>query len=163
MDWQFCRETPIAAKVRELAEPVCASCGVDLFLVEVLGGRGRVLIRVMIDAIDGVDVEDCAKVSQRLSAALDVAEPLRGPYNLEVSSPGLDRPLRNLADARKAIGANVRVETGEPVDGRRRFFGKLLEVSEAAMVVEVDSRRCVVPADRVRKANLVYEFGPIGR
>jgi ribosome maturation factor RimP len=163
MDWQFFRETPVSKKIRELAEPVCASCGVDLFVVEVTQGRGRAVIRVMIDAIGGVDVEDCAKVSQRLSAALDVNEPIRGPYNLEVSSPGLDRPIRHLADAQQAIGAKVRIETGEPVEGRRRFFGKLLEVVEDAMVVEVDGRRYVMPASQVRKANLVYEFEPSGR
>jgi ribosome maturation factor RimP len=163
LEWQFCRVSPLSRRIAELAGPVCEACGVDLYLVEVVQGQSRSLVRVTIDAIDGVDVNDCAKVSQRLSAALDVEDPIKGRYNLEVSSPGLDRPLRHLDDARRYVGQKARVETGEPVSGRRRFVGILSEVGEDWLDITVDGKRFRVSADGVRKANLVYEFPSSGR
>ncbi|NLH49506.1 MAG: ribosome maturation factor RimP [Myxococcales bacterium] len=163
MAWTFIRETPLSRRIAELAAPVCTHCGVDLYFVEIVEGRRRSVVRVAIDAIGGVDIEDCAKVSRQLSAVLDVENPIQGSFVLEVSSPGLDRPLRHLDDMRQYVGQKVKVETKQPVEGRKRFSGKLIAVDEEAMQVEIDGRQYRVPAAAVRKANLVYDFGTTGK
>jgi ribosome maturation factor RimP len=163
MKWEFVQETPLTRRIRELAEPVCASCGVDLYLVEAWPNRPHSLVRVLIDAIGGVTIDDCTNVSRKLSAVLDVEDPLPGSYRLEVSSPGIERPLRGLDDARRHVGQRIHVETNAPVQNRRRFTGNLQEVESSALVVEVDGTAYRLPADQVRKAHLVHDFQPPSR
>jgi len=158
MDWPFVRETKISRRVRELAEPVCAACGVDLYLVEAQESSGRPKVTVMIDALDGVSIDDCTKVSRQLSTVLDVADPIPGGYTLEVSSPGVDRRLRNLEDAAAVVDRKIKVTVREPIEGRRHFSGLLKEVVNQALVMEVDGRRFELPAADIRRAHLVYDF-----
>jgi ribosome maturation factor RimP len=104
-------------------------------------------------------LEDCAAVSRELSNVLDVAD-LFGDaqYNLEVSSPGLDRPLTKEADFRRFVGRKARIRTRHPVGERRNFSGTLLDVKDGQIRIDVGDRTCDVPVADVEKANLVYEF-----
>jgi ribosome maturation factor RimP len=158
MSRRFTPDDPLTRRVRELAEPVCAANGVDCYLVEVSGPRGRRHLRVYIDAIDGVDIDDCTRVSQQLSAVLDVEDPIDGPYQLEVSSPGLNRPLRDLTDLRAVIGRKVYLETAEPIGNRRRFSGQLTGIDGETIVMLIDGQELKVPAAAVRKAHLQHSF-----
>ncbi|HPQ69635.1 MAG TPA: ribosome maturation factor RimP [bacterium] len=156
----FLRTNTLSKKIAALAEPVCAACGVDLYMVEVLGDRahGKTRVRVVIDALDGVGIDDCAKVSRQLSAVMDVEDPIKGAYNLEVSSPGLDRPLRNLDDVRAAIGKTIFLETRETIEGRKRFSGRVEDVLTDVIAIQVDGRLFHIPASAVSKAKLQYNF-----
>ncbi len=158
-DIRFIPEDSLTRKVRVLAEGVCAACGVDCYLVEITGQRGRRRVRVFIDAIDGVNISDCARVSQQLSAVMDVEDPVEGSYNLEVSSPGLDRPLRALADLPGVIGQYIYLETAAPVGNRRRFSGQLTAVEGEEIIMLIDGHTARVPARSVRKAHVQYSFG----
>jgi len=158
MDWPFVRETKISRRVRELEEPVCAACGVDLYLVEAQESSCRPKVTVMSDALDGVSIDDCTKVSRQLSTVLDVADPIPGGYTLEVSSPGVDRRLRNLEDAAAVGDRKIKGTVREPIEGRRHFSGLLKEVVNQALVMDVDGRRFELPAADIRRAHLVYDF-----
>jgi ribosome maturation factor RimP len=156
--WRFFYDSPKGRKIAELVRPVCQACGVELYMVEVHQRRMGGVVKVVIDAPDGVTIQNCQRVSRGLSAALEVEDPITGAYTLEVSSPGVDRRLRDLDDVRAVIGENIRIETHEPVSERRKFFGKLLEVQEEALLIEVDGQTYEVDADNVRKAQFVFDF-----
>ena len=102
----------------------------------------------------GISVEDCAAVSHAVSRTLDAEEPIKGPYTLEVSSPGLDRVLRTRAHFERFVGERVYVELKLPIEGRRRFAGALKSVPGEAIVVEVDGRAHELPLERIQKARL---------
>jgi len=155
---RFVPESALIDRITAIAEPVCAACGVDCYLVEVLGGNRPSVVRVYIDAIGGVTIDDCTKVSRQLSAALDVEDPIHGRYALEVSSPGLERVLRDLEDVKAVIGQNVKIETHAPVEGRRRFAGPLVGVEGEDLVVKIDQQNYRIPAVAIRKAQLQPVF-----
>ncbi|MCC6159480.1 MAG: ribosome maturation factor RimP [Deltaproteobacteria bacterium] len=151
-------DSGIVGKIRQLAEGVCHDCGVDLFDVEYVPGRGTSMLRVFIDDEVGINVEDCATVSRELSALLDVEDPIRGRYRLEVSSPGIDRPIRHSDDARKLIGKLVKVKTRTAVEGRKAFTGRLTDVRGETWVVQMEGRDWEIDARDVDRANMIFEF-----
>jgi ribosome maturation factor RimP len=112
-------------KIRAIADRVATSEGLSLVDVEVKGGRANPLLRVYIDKPQGVSHEDCALVSEQLSAILDVEDPFPGSYTLEVSSPGLDRKLVKASDFAHFVGRRARVVLREPVDEQKVFEGRL--------------------------------------
>ena len=116
------------------------------------------VLRIYIDRPEGVTLDDCQKVSQQLSAVLDVEDPIPGAYTLEVSSPGLDRPLRKPADFRQRLGQRVRIELLLPLNGRRRFTGTLRGVETDEVLIEVDATLVRLPFAQIGKARLVPEF-----
>ncbi len=121
-----------------LLEPTVERLGYELADLEVrLSGKGG-LVRVFIDKPEGIGLADCEKVSQAVSALLDVEDPVPGNYELEVSSPGLDRKLTKVEHFQRFMGEIVKVKTRFPVEGRRRFRGKLMSADEDNIVVEVD-------------------------
>jgi ribosome maturation factor RimP len=121
-----------------LLEPTVERLGYELADLEVrLSGKGG-LVRVFIDKPEGIGLADCEKVSQAVSALLDVEDPVPGNYELEVSSPGLDRKLTKVDHFQRFVGEIVKVKTRFPVEGRRRFRGKLMSADEDNIVVEVD-------------------------
>ena len=155
------------AQLRQVVEPICSEHGLALVDARFANEHGFVL-KVLIerpgsDAKSGaqVSLEDCQRVSRDLSAALDVAEGVapQGAYRLEVGSPGLDRPLFSLADFQRFAGADVKISTFKPVDGRRRFCGKLTGVEGQQVVLEQDGQLVKLQHDEIAKANLVYRFG----
>jgi ribosome maturation factor RimP len=118
----------------------------------------HVLLRIFIDTAQGITVDDCAKVSYQVGAILDVEDVIRGQYTLEVSSPGLDRPLFTPAHFERFIGhqANVRVHT--PLEGRRNFRGEIMALAGGQLTLKVDEQDVVLPFDDIDKASLVPEL-----
>jgi ribosome maturation factor RimP len=133
--------------------------GFELVGIEYLARAGsNGLLRVYIDHPDGIDVGDCASVSRQISGVLDVEDPIAGNYDLEVSSPGLDRPLFSREHFARFAGSRVKLETREKIDGRHRFKGLLKGVSDGDILIEVDGEEFALPFDQVEKARLVPEF-----
>lgn len=124
--------------LRALVESGVNALGFDLVDVELGGGHHHRTLRVYIDCRGGITVDDCADVSRHLSALLDVEDPLPGRYTLEVSSPGLDRPLVSREDFRRFRGEVVKVRMHEPLAGRRNFTGRLVEVADDHVVLELE-------------------------
>lgn len=125
-------------ELAKLLEPTIEGLGYELSDLEARVGSQNGLLRLFIDKEGGISLEDCEKVSLAVSALLDVEDPLPGQYNLEVSSPGADRTLTKLAHFERFTGETVKVQMRFPIEGRRRFRGKLLSVDEENIVVEVD-------------------------
>lgn len=146
-----------------LLEPEVAALGCELVELEFHPHRGGGLLRLYIDrlggAADGVTVEDCEAVSRRVSATLDVADPIAGEYTLEVSSPGLDRPLRTRAHFERFVGSRLKVESLVPRAGRRRWTGQLVAVGATGIELEVDGVPVALELNEIKTARLVPEFG----
>jgi ribosome maturation factor RimP len=138
-----------------LLEPPIEALGFELVDIEFAqAGRGGVL-RIYIDRGAGeITVDDCATVSHAVSQVLEIEDPIKGHYTLEVSSPGFDRILRKRAHFERFIGARVFVELKLPIDGRRRFVGVLKSIAGDSIVVEVDGRAHELPLERIQKARL---------
>lgn len=132
--------------------------GVELVLLEDGGGRRRRVVRLYIDHPSGVSHELCSRVSAAVGRALDEADVIDGPYVLEVSSPGLERPLVKRGHFLAQVGKKVHVKTKEPVQGGKVWRGTLLEVDEDDIVVEQRGRKVRIPLDLVASAHLIYEF-----
>ncbi len=141
----------------ELLEPSIERLGYELADLEVkLGGKDGVL-RLFIDKPDGIDLDDCEKVSHAVSALLDVEDPLPGQYNLEVSSPGLDRTLTKVEHFQRFTGETVKVQMRFPIEGRKRFRGTLTASDEENIVVLVDGQSHTLPIATIDTARLVPE------
>jgi ribosome maturation factor RimP len=142
-----------------LLEPPVEALGFELVDIEFAReGRGGVL-RIFIDARAGdlqagVTVDDCASVSHAVSEVLEIQDPIKGNYTLEVSSPGFDRILRTRAHFERFVGSRIIAELKLPMDGRRRFIGVLKSASSDTIVVEVDGKAYSLPFDRIQKARL---------
>ncbi len=141
----------------ELLEPSVERLGYELADLEVkLGGKDGVL-RLFIDKPDGIDLDDCEKVSHAVSALLDVEDPLPGQYNLEVSSPGLDRTLKKVEHFQRFTGETVKIQMRFPIEGRKRFRGTLESSDEENIVVLVDGQSHTLPIATIDTARLVPE------
>jgi len=146
-------------ELANLLEPTVERLGYELVDLEVrLGGKGG-LVRLYIDRPDGIGLDDCEKVSRAVSALLDVEDPVPGNYNLEVSSPGLDRKLTKVAHFQRFIGETLKVQMRFPIDGRRRFRGTLVSSDEENIVVEVDGESYRLPLKTIDTARLVPAEG----
>jgi ribosome maturation factor RimP len=140
-----------------LLEPVVDGLDYELVELEFNPSAKRALLRLYIDRRDGeqVTLDDCESVSRALEAVLDRGDAIARAYALEVSSPGFDRPLRTRAHFERQVGGEVRVETSQPLEGRRRFRGRLLAVRATEIDVEVDRKVWTIPLGLVQKARLV--------
>jgi len=144
-------------ELNKLLQPVVERLGYELSDLETkLGGKGGV-VRIFIDHPDGIGLSDCEKVSSAVSALLDVEDPLPGQYNLEVSSPGLDRKLTKVEHFQRFTGEIVKVQTRFPIEGRKRFRGTLVSSNEENIVVEVDGATHTLPMATIDTARLVPE------
>ena len=142
-----------------LFEPVIESMGYELVGVEFVGGGGHGTLRVYIDRDEGVSIDDCASISHQISGILDVEEPIKQAYDLEISSPGIDRPLFKLADFERYAGSTAKIKMAVGVDGRKNFKGRLQGVADAKMVeIEVDGEIFSLPHADIARANLVGEL-----
>lgn len=145
-----------ASKVERIITPSLEAMGYRLVRVKYIGATQPVLQIMAERSADGsMTVDDCAEVSRAVSALLDVEDPIAGPYNLEVSSPGLDRPLVRLDDFDRFAGFEAKVELKEPMDGRKRFRGRLLGVADSSVRMEFDGDAVSLPFDNVGAAKLV--------
>jgi ribosome maturation factor RimP len=144
-------------EIAKLLEPTIERLGYELADLEVrLGGKGG-LVRVFIDKPEGIDLDDCEKVSLAVSALLDVEDPVPDNYNLEVSSPGLDRKLTKVEHFQRFEGEIVKVQMRFPIEGRRRFRGTLVSSNDENIVVEVDGESHSLPLKTIDTARLVPE------
>jgi len=147
----------IKKRVLKLAEQVAEDLGVELFDLELLG-KGKLLLRVMIDKEGGVTLDDCERFSRSLEALLDVENPIPVSYTLEVSSPGLDRPLRDLKEFEKNIGKLARIITAEKIENQNLFIGRILEVNKDFVKLSFHGRELDIPFDNISKARLEVEL-----
>ena len=144
-------------ELAKLLEPTVERLGYELADLEVrLGGKGG-MVRVFIDKPEGIDLDDCEKVSLAVSALLDVEDPVPGNYSLEVSSPGLDRKLTKIEHFQRFEGETVKVQMRFPIEGRRRFRGTLVSSNDENIVLEVDGESHSLPLKTIDTARLVPE------
>ena len=144
-------------RIAETIEPSLEGMGYELVRV-LMQGRQRPVLQIMAERKDGaaMTVEDCADISRQISALLDVDDPIEGAYSLEVSSPGIDRPLTRPKDYETYAGFEAKLETSEPVEGRKRFRGKLLGLDEHGCVkLSAEGVLWAVPLTIVKGAKLV--------
>ena len=146
-----------SVELRELIEPAVTALGFELVGVEFIHGKSG-LLRVYIDHPDGISVDDCQAVSHQVSGILDVEDPIRGEYTLEVSSPGLDRPLFQARDFERFAGNQVDVRLLAPVNGRRKFKGVLGGLRDGQVVLQMDDEELVVALDEIDRARLVPDY-----
>lgn len=143
-------------EVAELIEPSLRDLGFELVQVRLSGGTRRTL-QVMAEPLDPMrrmTVDDCAEISHAISAILDVEDPIPGAYTLEVSSPGIDRPLVRPVDFERHAGFEARVETAEPLAGRKRFTGLLEGLADGEVLLRQEGELVRIPLAAVRKAKL---------
>lgn len=148
---------PVTAAIEALASPVLGAHGLTLVDLEYAGGGRRSMLRFFIDKPGGVTIDDCQRFSREIGDLLDVSDLVPGSFDLEVSSPGLDRELKKDRELAWAIGQPVRAWTREPVDGQREFAGRLLEVGEASLTLAEAAGRRQVPRALLTKVRLEAE------
>lgn len=145
--------------LKAMIAPVVEALGCEFWGLEYLSSGRSALLRIYIDrAEEGVTVEDCEKVSRQVSSLMDVEDPISGEYTLEVSSPGLERPLYNLEQFQKYVGEEVALKLRFPYEGRRKFKGRLNGVEGEDILLVVDDHEYLFPVDSVEKANVVPRF-----
>lgn len=144
--------------VEQLIEPVIAALGYEFVGVEYSPQGRQSLLRIYIDNPDGITVDDCERVSRQVSAVLDVEDPIQGQYRLEVSSPGLDRPLFTLEQFSRFVGKTVKLRLVAPKEGRRNFSGTLKQVDNESVMIEQDGEDLALPFGQIDKAHLVPEM-----
>ncbi len=148
------RDKRIAARARELAEPLCAGMGMELVHVEFRREPGGRILRLYIDKPGGVTLGDCAGISRELGDILDAHLEDSGAYNLEVSSPGLERPVGRLSDFARFAGRGARVRCAEPIEGQKNFTGVLAGVEADEVLLDKGGRIIRIPFDRITRARL---------
>ncbi|UCH44632.1 MAG: ribosome maturation factor RimP [Nitrospiraceae bacterium] len=148
----------LIVKVTDLIEPVIESLGIELDELEFKRMKGKALLRVFIDRKGGVTIDDCERVSREIEAVLDVEDPIPYSYVLEVSSPGLDRPLRKPEDFRKYSGSRARVITIDPIEKQNFFVGQIVEAGDSDIRILLQKDRTItIPYENISKARLEVE------
>jgi len=132
-----------AVKIGAMLEPSLDALGYELVGVEYTAQGKHSVLRIYIDSPTGVDVDDCQKASQQISGVLDVEEPLSGQYTLEVSSPGVERPLFNAAHYERFTGERAEVRMHTPINGQRKFLGQLAGVEDDKVLLNLDNEESV--------------------
>ncbi|MDQ0156776.1 ribosome maturation factor RimP [Robertmurraya andreesenii] len=148
--------------VEELVKPIVDELQLELVDIEYVKEGKNWFLRVFIDKENGVDIEECGIVSERLSEKLDEIDPIPYNYFLEVSSPGAERPLKKEKDFEKAVGKHIFVKTYEPIDGEKTFEGKLLNFSDRQLTVEImvktRKKTVTIPLEKIAAARLAVTF-----
>lgn len=150
--------TLITRQVTDLVQPILDEIGFELVEVEYLSKYGKWVLRIYIDREGGVTIDDCARVSRELGDLIDIKNVIEHGYVLEVSSPGIDRPLKNERDFTRAIGKKIKVKMAEPINGRRNFSGRLKDFKEQTLYLEAEEGLIALSWPGIQRANLVYEF-----
>lgn len=145
----------VSDQIEKLIEAPIESLGYELVGVEYMQGGQAPVLRIYIDAEQGISIEDCERVSHQVSGVLDVEDPIKQAYQLEVSSPGFDRPLFKPKDFERFIGAQAKISLKLPVAGRRNFTGQLQGFEQGEILIEVDGEVYALPLAKLAKARLV--------
>ena len=148
-------------KLNELVKPLVEDLGYEFVGLEYNSNPKNSVLRIYIDHENGVGIDDCENVSREVAALLDVNDPIKGHYNLEISSPGLDRPLFTPAHYRQFAGNEVQINLFAPQDGRRRFSGPILGADENGVRVEQDGSEVTLDFGNIAKAKLVPDYEKI--
>jgi ribosome maturation factor RimP len=151
----------ITEAVRHVAQRVTEGRGYELVDVEVKKAPAGQLVRLFVDKSGGIGLDELQAVSEEVSAILDAEDPISTTYTLEVSSPGLDRPLKDEADYRRSVGKLVRVSSYEPIDGRRHWTGRLLAVEDGTLGLSLEKeggQEARIPLDKIAHGRLEVEF-----
>lgn len=145
----------VVSRVREFAESLLPAMGLDLYDVQFRRENQGWVLRLTIDRVGGVSLEDCSRVSREVSDFLDVEDLIEHQYHLEVSSPGVERALRSQAECRRFVGEKIRVKLLQERDGQKVFIGRLQEVGDGTLIVELENGELhTVPWDEINKARL---------
>lgn len=150
---------PIVAQVWRLADPLCRSEGFMLVFVEFQRESSGQILRIFLDKPGGITLDDCANVSRQLSDLLDVGLDIDGSYRLEVSSPGVQRPLGKLDDFQRFIGEKIKIKTVQQVNGQKNFTGVLDGVHQSMIQIDVDKKAVAIAFDDIKKAHLIHDNG----
>ncbi len=145
-------------KLTDMLSAPVAAIGLELIGLEFVRAGKHSTLRLFVDSENGIDVDDCAEASRQVSAVLDIEDPITTEYNLEVSSPGMDRPLFKPAHYQQVVNQTISVKLEMPQDGRRNFKGLLTDCNEHNFVMKVDNQSYELAYENVVKANLVPEF-----
>jgi len=145
-------------RLQEMLEPIAESMGFELWGIEYLSQGKDSVLRIYIDAENGISVDDCAQMSHQASGILDVEDTISGMYSLEVSSPGLDRLLFKLEHYQAYVGHVLKIKLRMPFDGRRNFKGQLKGVEGDEVVIEVDNEEYLLPIDYIDKAQVEPQY-----
>jgi ribosome maturation factor RimP len=148
-------------KLNELLQPLVEDLGYEFVGLEYNSSPKHAVLRIYIDHENGIAIEDCETVSRETAALLDVKDPIRSQYNLEVSSPGLDRPLFTTAQYRQFAGHTAKVTVFAPLDGRRKFSGPILGADETSVRIEQDGTEVAIEIGNIVKARLVPDYDKI--
>ncbi|KGP64354.1 ribosome maturation protein RimP [Legionella norrlandica] len=138
----------------QLLEPIINSMGYELWGCEYLSQGKHSLLRIYIDKPDGIGIDDCQEVSKHVSSLLDVEDPIPGHYSLEISSPGIPRPLFSIWQYQRYIGHEIQVKTFKPVSGKRKLSGTIVSASENAVVLDINNEHQEILLSNIVKANL---------
>ena len=150
---------PLEQRVMRLLEPTLSALGYELLGVEYLAQGKHSRLRLYIDAPAGIGLEDCETVSHQVSGVLDVDDPIKGQYSLEVSSPGLDRPLFRPEHFARFVGQKVKLRLHQPRDGQRNFYGRIAQVENEEVYISMDDgSQLAFSIVDIDKANLAPEF-----
>ena len=146
----------LSSRIQDLIEPSVDELGFDVVRVQ-MSGKDTVSMQIMVERKDGqgMTVDDCASVSRAISTILEVDDPIKGAYTLEVSSPGIDRPLVRIRDFERFLGFQAKIEINQPLDGRRRFKGELLGVKDDVVRILVEGVEVNLPHPDIHKAKLL--------
>ncbi|MBE6113155.1 MAG: ribosome maturation factor RimP [Peptococcaceae bacterium] len=144
----------------KMAEPLVAENGMELIDVEYVKEGAEWYLRLFLDkeGDEGIDLDDCELISRKFSDVLEEKDPITQAYRLEVSSPGIERPLKRTKDFQRFQGEKVQVKTFSEVEGKKQFIGILQETTEETVTLDVDGASIVIPRKQIGKANLVWEF-----
>jgi len=148
-------------KLNELMQPLVEELGYEFVGLEYNSNPKHAVLRIYIDHERGIGIDDCEVVSRETAALLDVKDPIRSQYNLEVSSPGLDRPLSRSEHYREFIGFAVQINVFAPLDGRRKFSGPILNADEKSVTIDQDGSEVTLEIDNIVKARLIPDYEKI--
>lgn len=148
----------VARRAEELVADLVEAEGYELVHVEYVARGTSPILRVYVDRPGGITISECAEVSRRISVLLDVEDFIPNQYLLEVSSPGLERPLFKERDFQRFEGDEIRLTATEKIEGRRNFKGRIRKCERGVLTLDCENQSYVIPLTKVKKANLVYEF-----
>jgi len=148
----------VIERIEAVALPVLQEMGLELVEVQYRREQHGWVLRLTIDRQEGVSLDDCAAASREIGQLLDIEDFIDQAYNLEVSSPGLDRPLKSMADFQRFTGRKVKIKTIEPVAGEHVFIGRIQQTEGETIILEVGRKEVVIPFSQVSKARLEVEF-----
>lgn len=149
----------VEARIRDIIQAQVEEDGYELLQVEMRSEGGAPILRIYIDSPEGIGIEDCVASSRKIAVLLDVENPVEGKYTLEVSSPGIERPLFSANDFVRFQGKEIRLSTKNKIDNRRKFQGHIESFDDGILALSCEGRQIKIAYDEIKKANLVYDFG----